>query len=70
MGIPRATIAKGNNRNRDDSKDACALTATTSVHPSATGDDTASYEAATSREVEAARHEAEAARGREAAAAQ
>jgi hypothetical protein len=34
MGIPRATIAEGDNRNRDDSEDedACALTATTSAH--------------------------------------
>jgi hypothetical protein len=54
------TSDKGDNRNRDDSEDACA---------SVTGDDTASYEAATRREAEAARCEAEAARGREAAAA-
>ena len=32
MGIPRATIAEGDNRNRDDGKDACASTATTSAH--------------------------------------
>ena len=55
------TSDKGDNGNRDDSEDACA---------SVTGDDTASYEAATRREAEAARREAEAARGREAAAAQ
>ena len=30
--IPRATISEGNNRNCDDGKDACALTATTSAH--------------------------------------
>jgi len=34
MGIPRATIAEGDNRNCDDSKDedACASTVTTSAH--------------------------------------
>ena len=32
MGIPRATITKGNNRNRDDGEDACTSTARTSVH--------------------------------------
>ncbi len=32
MGIPRATIAEGNNPNREDDEDACASTATTSAH--------------------------------------
>ncbi len=53
------TSDEGNNRYRNESKDACA---------SATGNDTASYEAATHREAEAARREVEAAR-REAEAA-
>jgi hypothetical protein len=56
----RATTAEGDNRNCDDDEDVCA---------SVTGNDTASYEAATRREAEAARRKAEAARGREAAAA-
>ena len=79
MGIPRATIAKGDNHNRDDGEDTCASTTRTSAHclcidgndvcASVMGDDTASYEAAMHREAEAARRKAEAARGREAAAA-
>ena len=55
------TSDEGDNHNCDDSEDACA---------SAMGDNTASYEAATRREAEAARCEAEAARGREAVTAQ
>ena len=58
MGIPRATIAEGDNCNRDDGEDSCASMATRSAHHS--------YEATTHREAEAVRHEAEAARGREA----
>ena len=32
MGIPKETIAEGDNRNHDDGEDTCASTATTSAH--------------------------------------